>query len=85
MVPSLLDQPFAKHRLPLHLSENENAELLAQLKLSQRLSEEAAGSKMSKVVNQHTELEHTPSNLYWLVVSNYFSCSPLFGEDSHFD
>eukprot|EP00434_Breviolum_minutum_P016150 symbB.v1.2.014231.t1/scaffold1035.1/size234022/7 len=27
--------------LPLHLSENENAELLAQLKLSQRLSEEA--------------------------------------------
>ena len=28
-------------RLLLHLSENENAELLSQLKLSQRLSEEA--------------------------------------------
>ena len=49
------------HRLPLHLSENENAELLAQLKLSQRLSEEAAGEKkMSKVVKQHTELEFHP-------------------------
>ncbi len=24
------------------------------------------------------------TNMFWVVVSNIFVCSPLFGEDSHF-
>eukprot|EP00435_Cladocopium_sp_Y103_P040439 s721_g11.t1 len=36
--------------LPLHLSENENAELLSQLKLSQRLSEEAFNLLVEKLL-----------------------------------